>query len=285
MTDTRTRLATALSDPTVSERVLEAIGSIAQFDCTIPADSPLLPLAGLMADIDRSDAEIAAALLDLPEASLQIALRFTDPGMVDQPVLVARQTSDTDPVAYLATAVNGWGFLVVVHLLPERAALAGLSALVRDPTLDSAERVRRILALHPDIADLCSHVYANGAAPGQTGRFYSTVPLPWGTSFGHSDRCQVIDRDTNEVVLETKWARTCEAHALAMSAFPAIGAQMSALVTQHYGNGRPTAEATRAFKAAWDRLFVALGEASAEWRAAGNLPLTDPWAVAPAAAA
>ncbi len=266
-------------DAETSVRVIDAVASIATlFDCEIPQDSPLLPLVKLVAEATGTDAEIAQAMLALPEDSLAIAMRLADDIAVDQAVLYARRTSETDDAAYLAQAVNGFGFLIVSHLAREPTELAGLRAIVRDPSLGEDERVQAILALHPQAADLCSQFYANGPAPDEAGRFYPALPLPWGTCFGDPSYWQVIDRETNAVVLESKWARNCEAFSMTMNAFPAIGARMADLAAAHYGQDRPTLAQIETFNAAWAALTEELGSASSAWRADGNLPLYDPWA-------
>jgi hypothetical protein len=280
MNDVRTRLIAVLADSAIIDRVVEALASIAeQFDLPVPEDSALFPLVALVGDIDLTSADLSARILDLGDDSLALALRLTDEAIASQPVLVPRRTVDIDASAYLGKAVNGYGFLIAAHLVREIPELAGIRAILRDVDLDDAGRVAAILALHPQAADLCSQVYAAGPSPEETGRFYLSLPLPWCSPFGESSQWQVVDRTNNEVVLESKWARTCEAHALAMNAFPEIGARMSALVTAHYSRGETTPAQDRAFRAAWTVLFDELGRISAEWRAAGNLPLSDPWAV------
>lgn len=275
-TNTRARLVVAFGDLDLCERVIDAVASIAEvYDVALETGNPLLPLIALVGDIDLDTAAIAAAILDLPEDSRQIVLRIAEPDMAERPGLLPRRTGDAEDAAYLASGVNSLDFLIAVHARGEVPELAGLRALVRDPAITDADRVARMLALHPQAADLCSHVYAGGARPGETRRFYESCP-----GIGYDGRWQVIDRETNTVVLESKWARHCEALALTMSAFPEIGAQMSALVANHYANQPCARSVTEAYRAEWARLHDSLGAASTAWRAEGHLPLCDPWAPA-----
>jgi hypothetical protein len=186
------------------------------------AHDPHRSLLKLIESADRDPVLVAAFLTDLPDPAQRLVLRMTEPDMLWAPGLQPRRSVDTDPAAYLAHGINSYVILRMILDGPEIAELPGLRDLILDPGLDDAERVTRILALHPRAADLCSYYCANGPALDDTARFYTHVIVP-----GSAPIWEVVDRETNATMILHKSEDEAHTHAKLLNAFPEIAGRLA----------------------------------------------------------
>ncbi len=138
------RLAAALRDETLRDGIHGWLQGIAvAYDAAIPEGSPLMPIMAIMGDVELDDAGLDRAMLALPEASLGVLVRLGEHATDEPGMLAPRRADDADARAYLATGVNGPGFLIEVLMQDEARALPGLWTLVADPRLSRMRGSRR----------------------------------------------------------------------------------------------------------------------------------------------
>ncbi len=179
-----------------------------------------------------------------------------------------RRSSDRDDVGYLKRFLLTGEAVIAAHYCALPTAIAGLRAVLTDPTLDEAARVGAVLALDPRAAEWISHALAHGAHPDVPDRFY---PAP--NSAPDPGSFVVVDRDTNSILAMRRDREDAEVIAATLNAHPAEAAVLARLV----GARTPAASTGNATAAErWRTAWQAFGRVSEPWRRTQGWPC-DPW--------
>lgn len=241
------------------------------------------PLAQILAVVDAHAGDgvgLLTALLDLDVEALRLLKRLLALGCDGEPV-PRRRIADSDERAYLAAHLFTGEALMAACYWPLPEPIAGLRAILVDPSLDETTRLDRVLALDPRAADWISCALAQGAHPDDTDRFYAAV-----RSDPNPGSFEVVDRATNLVMAMRRDREDVVAIAAVLNAHPGNALRLVALAKTRQTDlaDLPTGEAGPVqrrlretyHRSRWQAAWAELGTTSAAWRAEHGLA-SDPW--------
>ncbi len=226
MTSMTDRLAALRENPDCIRKIISTVLRDREESCKYSPTDPHRPLATLIEMAGYSPVLVGECFTALSDASQRLILRMSEPETLESPPLRPRRSADTDEVAYLVQGVNGYDFLARVIASPPAPELPGLTDIVLTLDLTAVERANRILALHPDAADVCSSRFATPSEAREIERFYIHT-------MAEKRLWAVIDRQTNTIMSQQRDEDMVRAHCQVLNEFPDVADRIVSSSQRH----------------------------------------------------